>query len=122
MTKMRFVLLASLSALTCSAQFAPSVRAGISEVGLYGGASYGADSFRPMFGVNYSYSVNRFLLPYVEFSLFPELLRVKETQANRIEGTARLIDFHGGIHIRAARPESRFVPYAVLGFGVLSSD
>jgi hypothetical protein len=103
------------------AQSTPDLRPGNFELGLYAGASYGVDAFRPMGGVNLSYSLPKLLLPYVEFSYFPELLRNVNTSAAYFQESARLIDFHGGVHIRILPHESRYVPYAVVGFGVLNS-
>jgi hypothetical protein len=103
------------------AQRTPDLRPGNFELGLYGGASYGVDSFRPMGGVNLSYSLPKLLLPYVEFSYFPELLRNYVTGDKAGVVSARLVDFHGGVHIRILQHESRVVPYAVLGIGVLNS-
>lgn len=105
-----------------SAQDAPAVRSGVTELGLNVGASYGADQFRVMGGANVSYSVNQFLLPYAEFSYFPELLRRRVEPDAVVEGSARLIDFHGGLHLRKRIAESKFVPYAVVGLGVIHSD
>jgi hypothetical protein len=114
-------LLFGMFALTASAQRTPDLRPGNFELGLYGGASYGVDSFRPMGGVNLSYSLPKLLLPYVEFSYFPEILRdyVQGDKGGTL--SARLIDFHGGVHVRFIQRESRVVPYGVIGFGVLNS-
>jgi hypothetical protein len=103
------------------AQRTPDLRPGNFELGLYAGASYGVDSFRPMGGVNLSYSLPKLLLPYVEFSYFPELIRDYTSGASFFKESASLIDFHGGVHIRILPHESRFVPYGVIGFGVLRS-
>lgn len=99
----------------------PDLRPGNFELGLYGGASYGADSFRPMGGVNLSYSLPKLLLPYVEFSYFPKLDRSYSTPDVKYTLSAKIEDFHGGVHVRILPHESRVVPYAVVGFGVLSS-
>jgi hypothetical protein len=105
------------------AQHTPDLRPGNFELGLYGGASYGVDSFRPMGGVNLSYSLPKLLLPYVEFSYFPELLREYTSPNGSLAGTvsSRLVDFHGGVHVRFIKSESRVVPYGVVGLGVLNS-
>ena len=109
------------TATIASAQNTPDLRPGNFELGLYGGASYGVDAFRPMGGVNLSYSLPKLLLPYVEFSYFPELLRNLNQPPSYFQESARLIDFHGGVHIRILPHEARYVPYAVFGFGVLNS-
>lgn len=100
----------------------PDLRPGNFELGLYGGASYGVDAFHGMGGVNLSYSLPKLLLPYVEFSYFPGIPRAEDAQDHSFtfHGSDRLIDFHGGVHIRLIKAESRVVPYAVLGFGVLN--
>src|ERR1043165_6362648 len=82
------------------AQRTPDLRPGNFELGLYGGASYGVDAFRPMGGVNLSYSLPKLLLPYVEFSYFPELLRNYVSGDKSGTLSARLVDFHGGVHVR----------------------
>lgn len=99
----------------------PDLRPGNFELGLYAGASYGVDSFRPMGGVNLSYSLPKLLLPYVEFSYFPELTRDYSSQNYKYIIAAKITDFHAGVHIRILPHESRVVPYGVVGFGVLSS-
>jgi len=99
----------------------PDLRPGNFELGLYGGASYGVDSFRPMGGVNLSYSLPKYILPYVEFSYFPEILRNYTVGSSQNKLSARLIDFHAGVHVRFIQSESRVVPYGVIGFGVLNS-
>jgi hypothetical protein len=100
----------------------PDLRPGNFELGLFAGASYGVDNFRPMGGVNLSYSLPKLLLPYVEFSYFPELVRNYNTPTDNFVLSAQLEDFHGGVHIRILPHESRIVPYLVVGFGVLRSD
>lgn len=100
----------------------PDLRPGNFELGLYGGASYGVDSFRPMGGINLSYSLPKLLLPYVEFSYFPELIRNYSNTSDNFVLAAKIEDFHAGVHIRILPHESRVVPYAVVGFGVLHSN
>lgn len=99
----------------------PDLRPGNFELGLYAGASYGVDRFRPMGGVNLSYSLPKLLLPYVEFSYFPELTRNYNTPTDHFVESAQLEDIHAGVHIRILPHESRVVPYAVIGFGMLHS-
>jgi hypothetical protein len=114
-------LILGATPIVSHAQRTPDLRPGNFELGLYGGASYGVDAFRPMGGVNLSYSLPKLLLPYVEFSYFPELLRNLNQPPSYFQESARLIDFHGGVHIRILPHEARYVPYAVFGFGVLNS-
>ena len=107
-----------------SAQVAPGIQKGTTELGAFVGASYGTDAFRVMGGGNVSYSVTTNLLPYAEFSYFPGLPR----KATKLEpdGTRAtqsfdlpLADFHAGLHIRIPLPERRFVPYIVIGAGII---
>jgi hypothetical protein len=100
----------------------PDLRPGNFELGLYAGASYGVDSFRPMGGVNLSYSLPKLLLPYVEFSYFPALVRNYSTSQENYVISAKIEDVHAGVHIRILPHESRVVPYGVVGFGVLDSN
>lgn len=100
----------------------PDLRPGNFELGLYAGASYGVDSFRPMGGVNLSYSLPKLLLPYVEFSYFPELNRSYSNKTDTFTESVKIEDIHAGVHIRILPHESRYVPYAVVGFGVLHSQ
>jgi hypothetical protein len=99
----------------------PDLRPGNFELGLYGGASYGADNFRPMGGFNVSYSLPKLLLPYGEFSYFPALVRNYSTPQVTYLISSRIVDFHAGVHIRILPHESRVVPYGVVGIGVLGS-
>jgi hypothetical protein len=100
----------------------PDLRSGNFELGLFAGASYGVDAFRVMGGANLSYSLPKLLLPYVEFSYFPELIRNYNTPNDNFVISAKIEDIHGGVHIRLLPHESRVVPYAVVGFGVLHSN
>jgi hypothetical protein len=103
------------------------VRSGSFEVGGFVGASYGVDKFRVMGGGNGTYAINKWLLPYVEYSYFPGVARkisqpiagLSNTVAN---GTFSLplSDFHGGVHIRLPIRESPIVPYLVFGVGTLT--
>ena len=99
----------------------PDLRPGNFELGLYTGASYGVDSFRWMTGANLSYSLPKLLLPYAEWSYFPGIQRNFDNGVNAGKLTAKITDFHGGVHIRFIGRESRVVPYGVVGFGALSS-
>ena len=109
------------------AQSKSVVRSGSFEVGGFVGSSYGIDQFRVMGGGNATYAVNKYLLPYVEFSYFPGIGR---TSSGTFPDTGRpfttsysipLTDFHGGVHIRLPiLREKPVVPYLVFGVGGLS--
>jgi hypothetical protein len=112
--------------LNCVAQVSV-VRSGSFEIGGFVGASYGVDSFRVMGGGNVTYAVNRWLLPYVEYSYFPGIERSISQPVPGIPNltaqsifSAPLSDFHGGVHIRIPIRESRVVPYGVFGLGGLT--
>ncbi len=100
---------------------------GNTEVNGFVGSSFGIDKARVMGGGNISYAVSKHVLPYAEFSYFPGIGR-RET--GTFAGTGRpytstyqipLVDFHGGVHLRLPIRESRVVPYAVIGAGVVHS-
>jgi hypothetical protein len=96
------------------------------EVGGFAGASYGVDKFRPMGGGNVTYAINKWLLPYAEYSYFPGIAR---TFSEAVPGVPNAVasgtfsvplsDFHGGVHIRIPIRESPIVPYLVVGVGGL---
>ena len=110
------------------AQSKSVVRSGSFEVGGFIGSSYGIDQFRVMGGGNATFAVNKYLLPYVEFSYFPGIGR---TFSGTFPATGRpfttsysipLADFHGGVHIRLpVLREKPVVPYLVFGAGGLTS-
>src|ERR1022692_152657 len=102
------------------------VRSGSFEVGPFLGASYGIDKFRFMGGGNVTFAINKYILPYAEYSYFPGIGR---TSISAFPGTTStfsadtsfpLSDFHGGVHIRFPIHESPVVPYAVIGLGGLT--
>jgi hypothetical protein len=102
------------------------VRSGSFEVGPFLGASYGIDQFRFMGGGNVTFAVNKYILPYVEFSYFPGIGRsIKGVfpDTGRPYSTSYAIplaDFHGGVHIRLPIfREKPVVPYLVFGAGAL---
>jgi hypothetical protein len=120
-------LMAVLFATSVSlyAQSAPHLSPNTFEVGGFIGSSYGLDEFRVMGGGTITYGINRSILPYAEFCYCPGIPR---EQTSTFQGTndqfvARfnipVSDFHGGVHIRMPIRESRVVPYAVFGMGVL---
>lgn len=122
------VMLASVGLTTeARAQSGAFLNKGNTELNGFIGASFGIDKARVMGGGNISYAVSKHLLPYVEFSYFPGIGR---RQTGTFPTTGRtytatyqipLTDFHGGVHIRLPIRESRVVPYAVLGAGVVHS-
>ena len=127
-TSLQTLLLALIIPVLCSAQGLKSVvRTGSFEVGGFLGASYGVDDFRFMGGANVTYAVNKWLLPYVEYSYFPGIARtitqpipgLTNTVARQTFSTP-LSDFHGGVHIRIPIRESPVVPYLVFGLGGLT--
>jgi hypothetical protein len=102
------------------------VRAGSFEIGPFVGASYGVDKVRAMGGGNVTFAINKYILPYAEYSYFPGIGR---SSTSFFPGTASaftantsfpLSDFHGGVHIRFPIHESPVVPYAVFGLGGLT--
>ncbi len=115
------LVLALMGVPTVLSAQTPDLRPGNFELGLFAGASYGVDSFWPMGGVNLSYSLPKLLLPYVEFSYFPELGRSYNTPTDHFNIAAKIEDFHAGVHVRILPHESRIVPYGVIGFGLLHS-
>ena len=117
------VLSALILGPTLTAQVAPIVRKGSTELGVFIGSSYGTDAFRVMGGGNVSYSVTKVFMPYAEFSYFPGLPRQADggVGANGNQIVAKydlpLADFHVGVHVRFPLAEHRFVPYGVFGVG-----
>src|SRR4051794_32326848 len=103
------------------------VRSGSFEIGPFLGASYGIDRVRVMGGGNVTFAVNKYLLPYAEFSYFPGIGR---STTGSFDATGRvfatkysipLSDFHGGIHLRLpVFREKPVVPYLVFGLGGLT--
>ncbi len=122
----RAVVCGVLFTAAAVAQNVSVVRANSYEIGGFVGASYGLDKFRVMGGGNVTYAVNRYILPYVEFSYFPEIQR---QVSGTFAGTGRpyqatysipVTDFHAGVHIRLPIiRESPIVPYLAIGAGGL---
>jgi hypothetical protein len=108
------------------AQGVSLVRSGSFEVGPFLGASYGVDKFRFMGGGNVTFAINKYILPYAEYSYFPGIGRVTTSFFSGSSATFTsstsfpLSDFHGGVHIRIPIRESPVVPYAVFGLGGLT--
>lgn len=104
------------------AQDAPFLRAGNTEIGGFVGSSYGADQWRIMGGGNVAVAVNRYLMPYAEFSYFPGIGRKQSIDLGGgrradVSFSLPLADFHGGIHLRMSGGQSPVVPYLVAGAG-----
>jgi hypothetical protein len=113
-----------IGAMFAHGQPVPTVSKGNLELGLFGGESYGLDRFRPMGGANIAYGLNRRLYPFFEGSYLPGVLRripVSGTTATK-QFSTDLTDFHGGVHFRFVRGESKVIPYAVLGTGVIHAS
>jgi hypothetical protein len=108
--------------VTASAQVAPGLRTGTTELGLFAGASIGLDKLRPMGGMNVSRAVTSWALPYGEFSYFPEIARRQTVGTSVSEGGAKIYDIHFGVHLCAPLKEKRVLPYGVFGFGWVRTD
>jgi len=94
---------------------------GNTEVGGFIGGSYGLDSWRVMGGGNVAYALTRYIMPYGEFSYLPGISRQISNSNGNVNYDVRLIDFHGGVHIRFPLGQSKTVPYAVAGAGIIHS-
>lgn len=92
------------------------------EVGAFAGASYGVDQFRAMGGANVTYAINKWILPYGEYTYFPGIVRnvPGSSSSAPYNYSVALSDFHGGVHIRIPIKEKPIVPYGVIGIGALS--
>lgn len=112
--------------IPAQAQQLSVIRPGSFEIGPFLGASYGIDETRVMGGGNVTFAINKYILPYVEYSYFPGIGRnitgtFSGTNAPFNEHySIPLSDFHGGVHIRLPIHESRIVPYGVFGVGGLT--
>jgi hypothetical protein len=117
----RLLVYLSLLCISAEAQDVPILRQNMWEAGGFVGATYGADKARVMGGGNLTYSALRNLLPYVEVSYFPGIVRtlVKPDDLGTIKYDIPLTDVNFGIHARFQLPKTPIVPYAVLGIGVL---
>lgn len=118
-----------IAACSASAQDAPIVNKGTTEIGGFVGASYGTQNFQVMGGGNVAYAVTKAIMPYAEFSYFPGL-PINKNLTGTIGDTGTtatanyrlpLSDFHVGVHYRIPIKESPFVPYGVFGLGLLHS-
>lgn len=121
----QLLFLTSFASVACAQ--VPAIRGGSVEVGGFVGASYGLTNYRVMGGGNVSYAINKYILPYGEFSYFPGVDRTLATgtfpstgATYKISGPMSISDFHGGVHFRYPIKESRLVPYGVFGVGGLN--
>ena len=100
---------------------APPMRPGNIEAGGFIGGSYGIDNWRVMGGGNVSYALTRIFVPYAEVSYFPGIDRQLSTPLGKADFSVPITDVHGGVHIRFPIGQSRIVPYAAAGAGVIHS-
>lgn len=124
----RGLLLASALGLAGPALFgqtAPIVRTGNTEIGGFAGATVGIDKVRVMGGGNVAYAAHRVVMPYAEFSYFPGIGRNDKVTSGQFSSSysysVALVDFHGGVHLRMPVSNSKVVPYAVIGAGMIHS-
>ncbi|MBC8165701.1 MAG: hypothetical protein H7Y20_07505 [Bryobacteraceae bacterium] len=79
-------------------------------------------------GGNVAHAINKYFLPYAEYSYFSEIGRERDTFLARFNQTVRtrysipVSDVNAGVHLRLPVRESRIVPYVVLGIGALYSS
>jgi hypothetical protein len=101
------------------------VRPGSFEIDPFIGVSYGINETQVMGGGNVSFAINKYILPYAEFSYFPgighnESGTFSTGSSYTVHYAVPLADYHAGVHIRIPIHESPIVPYAVFGLGGLS--
>ena len=69
------------------------IRPGSFEIGPFLGASYGIDETRVMGGGNVTFAINKYILPYVEYSYLPgigrDVTEVRALQAQLAEQATR---------------------------------
>ncbi len=98
---------------------APFLRAGNKEFNVFGGVSFGKDQQKGMGGANFAYALNKVVMPYFEVGYFPGVGRKYQDSTGSATLDTRIVDYHGGLHLRLPIAESRFVPYAVIAAGGL---
>lgn len=108
-----------LALSSASAQDAPEVKAKTWEVGTFAGSSFGLDKFRVMGGANVGYAITKHIFPYAEVSYLPGIGRRETGPGSTIDYELPVTDFHGGVHLRLTKPGWRFVPYGILGVGMI---
>jgi hypothetical protein len=120
-----FLVFAVLWSVPAFSQTVAPIRANSFEIGGFVGSSYGIDKYRVMGGGNVSYAVTKRLLPYVEYSYFPGIpkLQVNPVGSSHVDTaySFNLHDLHAGVHYRFTYRESKLVPYAVFGVGMVHS-
>lgn len=101
-------------------QDAPEVKAKTWEVGTFLGSSFGLDSYRVMGGANVGYAITKVIFPYAEVSYLPGIARTEQVASDiKVSYKLPITDFHAGLHLRAPIPGSRFVPYGIIGAGMI---
>ena len=93
---------------------------------VYVGASYGIVNAQYMVGGNLTFAATRTILPYVEYTYFPQVANPTTLPTPPAGGTISVnravsfSDFHAGIHYRIPIKETRYVPYLAFGMGALT--
>ncbi len=120
-------------------QDVPTLRQGNTEIGGFIGGGYGlgvsgsekqqgytasGTSLHLMGGADAGYAVTKSLFVVGEASYFPSLGQAtvkQDTGGYTFTDTfdRKIFEFNGGIHYRLPVPESRFVPYLVVGAGAV---
>jgi hypothetical protein len=101
------------------------VRPGSFELDPFVGASYGIVNAQFMVGANLTFAANKYILPYVEYSYFPQFAAPvgsfipSSGVAYTVSKNISFSDFHGGVHIRIPIHEKPIVPYLAFGVGTL---
>ncbi|MBL8227123.1 MAG: hypothetical protein JNL98_01545 [Bryobacterales bacterium] len=132
MNNKTWIRLLPLTILASSAAFAQNVsylNAGTVEVGAFGGLTAGLGRTAAGAGGNIAVAANRWVLPYFEYTYFPDLLNRTAQEEIPAQGTARTIqvrrknsfsDFHGGVHLRVPfKRNPSIMPYFAFGVGGL---
>ncbi|MCS7023846.1 MAG: hypothetical protein NZV14_03510 [Bryobacteraceae bacterium] len=132
--KFRFVLIAftALAGLRAWGQNVSYLNAGTVEFGAFGGFAGGLGRTAAGAGANFAVAANRWLLPYFEFTYFPDLLNRTAEEEIVAQGTGRRVqvrrknsfsDFHGGIHLRVPfKRNPSVMPYFAFGVGGLRKN
>jgi hypothetical protein len=102
-----------------AAQSSAVVRPNSIEAGGFVGVTEGLDATRVLWGGNLTYAATTRILPYVEFSDFPAILRHLDLGGLPVYTRVPFKDFHAGVHIRFPYHDHPLVPYAVVGIGAL---
>jgi hypothetical protein len=96
------------------------------ELGPFFGASYGIVNAQYMVGGNLTFAINKFILPYVEYSYLPQVAKPVLGNAATsgspftVNTGISFSDFHGGVHLRFPIHEKPIVPYLAFGVGALT--